>query len=276
MAVVLGLAVALSYGTADFFGGLASKRSPTAGVVLFSQLLGLAAILAISVLTADVAPGRDLALGAAAGLLGCCGLVALYRGLASGRMSVVAPITAAGAAIVPVVWGLATGERPSPPAWVGVVLAIVAIVLVSRPAEDDGEQATAGVPIAIAAGAAFGIVFVLLGETSDDAGLWPLVAGRAASTTAMLIVAAVTQMALRPHPADARTIAGAGVFDVTANALYLVASRRGLLSLVAVLSSLYPAATVVLARVVLGERIGPMQRIGLVAAAAGVVLIATG
>lgn len=285
MAVLLGLLVAASYGSADFFGGLSTKKASASAVVVFSQALGLP-LLAVLVAVAGGDPTtKTFALGAAAGGVGGIGLLCLYRGLSMGRMSVVAPITAVGAAVVPVAWGLLRGERPGTTALVGVVLAIVAVGLISRAADEVVDDVHAPTPsdappylaLAIVAGIAFGSVFVLLAETGDDAGFWPLVAGRLTSITLLGIggLAAKQSFALAGR-SPFLPIAAAGVLDMTANALFLLATRQGLLALVAVLSSLYPASTVLLARVVLQERLLGVQLAGLGLAAAGVTLIATG
>ena len=270
--------VAAAYGTADFLGGFASKRTTAAAVVVFSQAVGLAIMVAIVALDSQSEPTpRAFLFGAMAGTVGSVGILLLYSGLAMGRMSVVAPATAVGAALVPVAWGLTEGERPSLFALVGAALAIVAIVLISRAAHDDTSDAgVGGLDRGIGAGLAFGIVFVALSETPRGSGMWPLVAGRATSVVLVTLAALVVGWRLRPEPGDRKAILAAGVFDTTANALYLLAVRRGLLSLVAVLSSLYPAATVVLARAVLHERISRPQLAGLVLAATGVALIAKG
>ncbi|MBW3557820.1 MAG: DMT family transporter [Actinobacteria bacterium] len=282
VAVLLGLAVAGAYGAADFLGGLSSKRAPATTVVVVSQLCCLP-LLAVLVGAGGGHPStRAIGLGAAAGSVGAVGLSCLYRGLARGRMSVVAPITAVGAATVPVAWGLIGGERPSPMALAGVLLAMVAVALISRlpapaPGTGQGQAGDSAIGLAVVAGAAFGTVFVLLDATGPDAGFWPLVAGRTTSIVALVTVAAATGQALAPPAARMLpTIAGAGMLDLSANALYLLATRRGLLSVVAVLSSLYPAGTVLLARTVLGERMAGHQVLGLVLAAAGVALIAAG
>lgn len=295
MALVLGLLVALTYGSGDFFGGLASKRSPTTAVIIGSFALGSVGIAAVTlgwgvVGTLPHARGRDLAIGAAVGVLGPVGLGLLYRGLATGRMSVVAPITAVIAAIVPLAWGLAAGERPSGVALVGVAVALVAVALISgAPAHEDHPGDAPDPPIvqvigpAVVSGLAFGAIFVLLGEATAHAGLWPLVVAR--PVAAAISVAAALVLARRAGvPATGRIVApaaawpyvvGAGVLDVTANGLYLAATNRGLLSIVAVLSSLYPAATVIGARVVLGERLHRLQLAGLALALAGVAAMAT-
>lgn len=277
--MLLGLLVALAYGSGDFFGGLATKRSPVATVVVFSQLSALPLLGLTVALTGGQPTLRTFVLGAAAGAVGGVGLVSLYRGLASGRMSIVAPITAVGAAVVPVLWGLIHGERPGPVALVGVVLAVVAVGLISR-SPDDREATGDGVPfllLAVLAGLAFGTVFVLLAATGDDVGFWPLVAGRTTSILLLGAGALATGRGLVAPPAAVTPrIVAAGVLDVTANALYLLAARRGLLAVVAVLSSLYPASTVLLARLVLRERLTRLQVGGLGLAGAGVVLIAAG
>ena len=283
MAVVLGLLVAVSYGAGDFFGGLASRRVATPVVVATSQVLGLLLLATIVVTTSGHEALRDdVAAGAAAGSIGLVGLLLLYRGLAVGSMSVIAPITAVGAAVLPLGWGLASGERPGAPALVGVVLALVAVSLVASPADETaaGTPPVQGhareVALALGAGAAFGVVFILLGTTSEDSGLWPVLSARMASVT--LVTTGTLAMGHRlTVPRGSRSlVAGAGLLDVSANALYVVAAREGLLSLVSVLSSLYPAATVLLARVVLREHVTARQRLGLGLALAGVALIASG
>lgn len=287
MAIVLGLLVAATYGSADFLGGLSSKRASVSAVVVLSQLTGLPLLAVLVVAAGGEANGRTLGLGAVAGAFGAFGLVCLYRGLASGRMSVVAPITGVGAALVPVAWGLVRGERPDTLALVGVALAVIAVGLVSRTDDDvlDGEDTGSAeeraptssyVLLAVLGGIAFGTLFVLLAEAGDDAGFWPLAAGRAVSIPVLALGTVVTRRSFAVASRSAFvTIVGAGVLDMAANAFFLLASRRGLLALVGVVSSLYPAATVLLARFVLHERLRPVQLGGLVMAATGVVLIAT-
>jgi drug/metabolite transporter (DMT)-like permease len=281
VAIVLGLAVAVVYGSADFLGGLATRRSSTFAVVALSQAWGLAVLVAAWPLFGDAHPvPRDLALGAAAGAVGLVGVALLYQALADGSMGVVAPITAVGAAVLPLAWGLGSGERPAPVALAGMVVALVAVALVAG-----GASAEAGSPapgagrhlgLAAGAGAAFGALFILLAATGDDAGLSPLVAARVASLTLLLAAAAILRPPLRPAPGAAAAVAGAGLLEMAANVLFLLAARRGLLSLVAVLASLSPAATSLLARTVLGERLRRVQVGGLGLALVGLVLIASG
>jgi drug/metabolite transporter (DMT)-like permease len=279
MAVMLGLLVAVSYGAGDFFGGLSSRRLTPTVVVQASQLVGLASLaVALAVVPDQRLVGIDVARGAIAGTVGLLGLVLLYRGLAAGAMSIVAPVTAVGAAALPVVWGLLDGERPGAAALVGVALALLAVLLVSSPAADG-----APVPgrarealLALLAGSAFGVVFILLGSSGPDSGLWPVFGARAASVTVMTIVLlARGRPPSIPPPGTRLLVAAAGVLDVLANGLFVVAAREGLLSLVSVISSLYPASTVVLAAVVLHERVDRRQQVGLALALVGVLLIAS-
>ena len=282
MAVVLGLAVAVAYGTGDFLGGLSAKRNPVLLVVACSQAVGLVLLALAATTVGRGEPGAaDLALGAAGGVGGLVGLVLLYRGLATGAMGVVAPVTAVAAAVVPVLWGLATGERPSAVALAGMAAALVAVALVA--AEGPSRETPAGEPergrglgLALGAGAAFGAFFVALAATNERSGLWPTVSARVASLVEVGVVLRVLKTPRSLAPGTAAGVAGAGALDALANALFVAAVRQGLVSLVAVVVSLYPAATVALARVVLRERVARRQAAGLGLALAGVALIAGG
>lgn len=286
MAILLGLAAALTYGAGDFVGGLVSRRAPLFSVVLLSQVAGTALLLVAVPFFVESGPTASaVAWGGASGAAGATGVLFLYKGLAAGRMSVVAPITSVEAAVVPVVWGLAAGERPAIVALVGVVVALAAVVLVAgfdpgEAAGEDGSGSTErggrlapGVAEALIAGVAFGAFFVLLDGAGDETGLWPLVGGRTASLTILTILVLARRERISAAPGTRVPIVAAGVLDVAANLLYLLATREGLLSIVAVLTSLYPASTILLARIVLGERMGRLQVAGLVLAAAGVVMM---
>jgi drug/metabolite transporter (DMT)-like permease len=280
MEIVLGLGAALTYGAADFVGGFVTRRAHVLAVVLGSQLVGAVALAAVMpALVGEPATGRALAWGAASGLAGAIGVVFLYRGLAGGRMSVVAPVTAVVAATLPVIFGLVVGERPPGVALAGVAVALVAIGLISRPGPSDRRDAAgsdSGVGLALVAGVGFAAFFILLERAGPAAGLWPLVGARASSILLTGALALLTSAPLRSATGMARPIAVVGLLDAAANVLYLLATQRGLLSLVAVLTSMYPATTVLLARFLLGERLTRLRAAGLGVAATAVALMAAG
>lgn len=280
MAVVLALAAALVYGAGDFAGGMATRRAPALTVVLASQVLGGLLLTALAfAIGGDPLPAGDVAWAAMAGVAGGGALALLYHGLATGVMSLVAPVTAVVAAAVPVLAGVGFGERPSPVAGAGMLLALGAIALISRPATDEhgaGHLDAKTLGLALAAGLGFGLFFIGLERTSDGTGLWPLVPARGAAALGFVGLVLATRTSLRIPAGLGRWIVAAAVCDTAANALYLLAVRRGLLAIVAVLTSLYPASTLVLARVVLGERLARVQRLGLAGAASAVVLISLG
>ncbi|MEV0827358.1 EamA family transporter [Nonomuraea rubra] len=274
MTVLLATACAIVYGTADFFGGLATRRTQVLSVVVLSQLAGLALILGLLPLLPGAYSDPALAWGLAAGLSGAAGLVLFYRSLATGVMSVVAPTTAVTSAALPVLFGLATGERPQVWALVGVLLALGAVLLISQDSSGGGHGSLSSVLTALAAGAGFGGFYILLAMAPHEAGLWPLVGARLSSVSTVALLALLTRRALKPGAGSLRIIVAAGVLDMAANVLFLLAQRDGLLSLVAVLVSLYPASTLLLANRVLGERLRAVQVIGVICALAAVALIA--
>ena len=285
MVYLLTLASAAVYGAADFLGGLASRRTSTFAVVLVSQAAGLVLLAVLMPFFPDATPStRDLLWGAAAGLTGGAGVALLYRALAIGTMALVAPTTAVCAVAIPVVGAMLLGERPAARTWAGIALAIVAIVLVSRqhtPPGDEGSRARsgmlpAGIGLALASGVAIGLFFLSLAQAGPDAGMWPLLGARVVSVTLFGVLAPWTARSLRMAWPTAVLVVSAGVIDMFANALYLIASRSGPLSVVVTLSSLYPASTVVLARIVLRERLNAWQGAGIVCALGAVVLIVSG
>ncbi|GAC1307555.1 MAG: DMT family transporter [Vulcanimicrobiaceae bacterium] len=275
MAIVLALLAATVYGASDFLGGIASRRNAPGTVVLLSQIAGVV-VLGVAWF---VLPGRfyasDIAWGIAAGFAGSIAIVALYAALAVGRMGVVSPITAVIGASVPVVAGFLFGDRPTGLALAGVFCAFAAVALVSANAETRrvslGEP---GVTLAILSGIAIGALFVLLGRGHADAGLARLAITRATSIVLLLSYALIRRESLRPARGSFRGILVAGALDMLANVLYVDSTRYGLLAIVAVLTSLYPASTVLLARLVLDERLTAPQWVGVALAAGGVVLIA--
>jgi drug/metabolite transporter (DMT)-like permease len=245
-------------------------------VVLWSHVVGLLLVVASLPLVDGELRADDIALGAVGGVAGAVGVTLLYRALAIGPMSVVAPITGLLAAAVPVAAGLLEGDRPSLPVAVGMVLALGAIVLVS--AEGGGTLRPSdlrAVSFALGAGLGFGLFFIALSHTADGAGMWPLLGARLASV-GMLGSLALFGRIERAVPAEVRrATAAAGALDVAANLLYLLAVRQGLLSVVAILTALYPVSTVVLARVVLKERFANVQRFGMGLALVAVLLLSS-
>ena len=278
MAVLLALATSVVYGAADFLGGLAARRAHALVVVAVSQLAGLALVLALAAPAGGSAGPADLAWGACAGAAGALALTLFYRALAEGAMSVVAPITAVCAAAVPVVAGFALGDVVSAPALAGVILAPPAVGLV---ASEGGLRGLRGLRMerrsllgALVAGSGFGVVFLLLHQTSPGSGLWPLVAARIMSAVVLGTVLVTRRIPVRVPATTLPLVVAAGVFDMGANVLFLLAVRMGQLSVVGVLSSLYPVSTVILATVLLRERMSRVQLAGVGGCAVAVALIA--
>jgi drug/metabolite transporter (DMT)-like permease len=276
VAVVLALASAVVYGAADFLGGLSSRRASVFGVVAVSQLVGLLALLVLLPWLGGPVGPSDLAWGAAAGVAGATGLVLFFRTLARGIMSVVAPVTAVTAAAVPVLVGLLGGDTIGPWAAAGIVLALAAVVLVSAEGGLSALRAArpASLAPALAAGTAFGFFFVLLDRTSQDSGLTPLVTARLASVALVVVIALAGKQSLKVGRVALPLVALSGIGDMTANALFLLATQQdGQLAITGVLASLYPVSTVILAQVLLRERLAGAQVAGLGTAVAAVVLI---
>ncbi|MFO7281425.1 MAG: DMT family transporter [Thermoanaerobacterales bacterium] len=276
MAALLALGAAAAYGIGDFLGGVAARRVAASAVVLWSHVVGLVLLVGLAPLAGGEPTSRALAVGALAGVLGGGGVALFYRGLAVGAMSVVAPVAALLSAGVPVVVGLATGERPASAALVGIVLALGAVVLISREPQQLGASPLRwrALALALSSGVAFGLFFVALDRAGDGVGVWPLVGARTASVSLFVALGAARVVSASPPRGAVRPAVGCGVLDAGANVLYLEALGHGLLSVVSVLTALYPAGTVLLARFVLGERLSAMQRSGLLIGAVAAVLIA--
>ncbi len=278
---LLALLSSITYGMADFLGGLASRRASTIAVVIVSQFAGLVLVaIALPLLPRASATWVDMVWGGAAGLAGGIGVALLYRGLAIGPMSIVAPVTAVCAVIVPIVVGLAMGEALSMMTGAGIVLAATSIVLVGQSGEKRSARGrnrmARALRISLAAGVVIGFFLVALERTPAAAGLWPLVAARAVSIALFVAIALA-----RPEPHNmssqgAAVAIGGGFADMVANILYLVAVRQGQLSVIATLASLYPASTILLARVVLGERLVRHQKIGVAGAVVAAAMIVAG
>lgn len=279
LAVAFGLGAALAWGLADFLGGIQSRRVQLLTVMFLSQAAGLVLVLALVAARGDGPPsGEDLLFGSLSSVVGLLALGAFYRGLAIGAMGVVAPISAT-AAVIPVAVGIATGERPSTVQVVGFAVALTGVFLASREPAAEGERrpgVAAGAGLALVAAAGFGCFFLLIDRASDGDVLWAILANRVTGVT--VLVAMV--LALRPRlgiaAGDRRALVAVGVLDITANSLFALASTEGLVSVVSVLASLYPVVVILLAHIVLRERVHRIQQVGAVGALIGVGLISGG
>jgi len=274
---LLALSSSLLWGAGDFLGGTVSRRLPAVAVVGVSQALALLVFAAVAGINGEAAQGMP-AIGwwwaAAAGIAGLVGLVAFYAALAGGTMGVVAPIAALGV-VVPVGAGLLAGERPSAVQLAGAVLGVLGGVLASGP-ELRGGAPRRPVVLALVAGVSFGLVLLFLARGSEESPLLTLVGMRTTSVSVLVVAALVARSLGGVRRADLAVLGLIGLLDGGANLTYAIATTAGLLSLVAVLASLYPAVTVVLARLVHHERMTRVQDVGVAAAVIGVVLVASG
>jgi uncharacterized membrane protein len=276
LAVVLSLVSAALYGGADFLGGVAARRSTILSVTVISQAAGLA-LLAIAVPFFRAHPSAaDLWWGLLGGVFGGIGISMLYHALSIGKMGVVSPITAVLAAVVPVGVGLVRGDPLHWFQFVGIGCALVAVVMISLSFEGSGvrEISTKGVKEAIISGIAIGGFFLVLGLSRSSAGVDALLAARVGSVLFLLLLAGATRTSLRPSAGTLPTLLAIGAVDMVANVLFVIAAQTGALAISAVLTSLYPASTVFLARAILKERLQLSQKLGVGLALVGVALIA--
>ncbi len=267
------------FGTGDFFGALAAKRMRLAEVMVAGQTVGLVGVLVAAFLVADQFIAVDVLWGALGGSAGFVGVSLLYRGLARGPMGVVAPLTAINSAAVPAMWGvIVNGDTLGSPAWIGVGLALAAVALVSW--NDDVHTtpiSKQAVIEALLAGTGFGFMFIALAQTDPASAPWAIVGARGLTASVLLTYFLVKRRAIVPGDKISRwLVVGVGLFDTFSNAVFLVAAEHGSLTVVAVLTSLYPIATVVLAGLFLHERLTRPQTAGFVAAMLATGLIASG
>lgn len=292
MALVLALGSGLTFGVADFAGGLAAKRASATSVTFVSQAIGLIVLLPLLGVLPGTPSVAAFVSGGLAGIAGALGVVAYLRALALGPMGVVAPLASVVGVMVPVVVGVVAGERPSLLAALGIAVGLIAITVVARGGRRTEDQDTGGRPtnssagasvvldrrgplLALAGGAAFGVFFVLLDLTPTGSGLWPLVGARIASLALMGGAVALVSRTLPPRDAMPM-VAASGVLDMLANILFLLATRAGLLTISALLASLYPVVVVVLARQLLAERLRRPQVVAVVLALLAVGVITVG
>ena len=277
MATLLALVAAAAYGSADFLGGIAARRAALLAVALIAQAVGLVVVAFALLVHPEAFSLVALRWGAIAGIAGAAGITLLYHALTVGRMGVVSPVTALLAASIPVVVGISRGEHPMPLQEVGLLLAAIAILAISASTDSDGrrEFATAGLWEAVLSGIAFGAFFTLLGLARHDAPLLTLLGSRLASVFMLAVIVVATKTSLRIGGALAPLLL-CGVLDMAANLLYILAARLQGIAIASVLTSLYPAATVFLAALVLRERLSRVQLGGVLCALVAVVFIAAG
>ena len=272
IAAVFALGSALWWGAGDFTGGLATRRSDALRTVLIGYSVGLVALTIFALVRAEpLPPISDLVWGALAGLCGLVGVSALYRGFATGRMGVIAPISAVLAAGLPVVFNALTAGLPGALQLAGFVLALAGIWLLARPERLSGRPA--GLGTAILSGLGFGSFFITLRQVGPEAVFWPLVAGRVASCGVVLTFALITRRWLPLRQSPLRLVALAGTLDALGNLFFLLAIQSGRLDVASVLASLYPAVTTLLARLAIKEHLTRLQMAGVAMAVAAIMLI---
>lgn len=280
VAVALGVGTALCWGLADFLGGIRTRSLTLAAVLLVSQLTGLAAIAVVVVVGGVGAPSLgDIAPALAAGVCQIAGIAALYRALAIGTMSVISPVSASGAALIPVIVGIAIGERPESVQAMGMAGAFAGVILATRSPQraDAAALPRQALGLATIAALGFGGFYVGMDAAVDEANpFWALLAARVSAGAVLVAVLLSVRPRLGAGRADLPSLAAIGLLDVTANVCFTLGTDTGLLSIVSVLASLYPVATVVLARALLGERLVAVQGAGVAVAIAGVAMISAG
>jgi drug/metabolite transporter (DMT)-like permease len=281
MVILLGLAAAVLYGGGDFIGGMATRRMHVLTVLMLAETAGAITALAAALIAPGAVSPAGLAWGFSAGVIGGLGLIIFYVGLATGPMSVVAPVSGLVSTVLPVGVALAWGERPGAGVYAGALLCLVAVVLASSAGDTAASRGKGrpgrAVAYGTASGTAFGLFFLLIRNAGQSGAVWPVAAGRIGELVAVLATALVLRRGLQARGFDGRLLLAAtfaGVIDVIANICYVAATRTGQFGLAVVMASLYPGVTVLLARVVLGERLRWIQRAGLAIAALGIVLIA--
>jgi drug/metabolite transporter (DMT)-like permease len=275
MAVVLAALAAIFSGTGDFLGGVASRRGRVMAVVAGSHIVGIAATFVVAPLVGGDPSAADLAWGAAAGASGGLGILGLYLGFSHSAVGIVSPIAAVGAAGWPVLFAVVTGERPGLVVWTGLTLGVVAIWQVSR-GDAAGAPVAPGVTMGLLGGAGFGGLLILLSRVSEEAGVWPLAPARTAGFLVVAAVALALGQATIPARSSLLPMAGAGAATILGNGSFIIATQEGSLATVSVVAAMFPAATVVLARLVWKEELSRSRLVGLGLALVAVALVAAG
>lgn len=274
MSIICGLTSALSWGAGDFAGGLASRRGSALTVVFFSQLIGGTLLLILALLfSRSMPPAAHLLSGGLAGVFGVLGLIFLYKGLARGRMGLVAPLSAVVTALIPLSFSILVEGFPGMLRIIGFAIAMAAVWLLASPGGHLKIERRE-LQLSLFAGLGFGLFFILMDHATSQAILWPLVAARGAAIGALLALLVARRQLRQPPPSQLTVIALAGILDTSGNAAFAMAAHVGRLDIAAILASLYPASTVMLAWLVFREQLGRQQWIGVAAAGGALILIA--
>jgi drug/metabolite transporter (DMT)-like permease len=270
--ILLGLAASLSWGSGDFFGGIASRRAKAMSVVALAYTTGFFLLIALALLWREPLPtSGDVLWSVLAGLAGASGLIAFYSALAIGQMGIIAPISAVLSAAIPVLFSTFTQGPPAPLRIGGFLLALLAIALISRPQRSAGRPD--GLWLALLAGCGFGVFFVLISRVQPTSTFWPLAVARLSSVTFLFIISGIRRESLKPTRGMMRYMLLSGMLDAIGNAFFVLAAHSGRLDIASILSSLYPAATVILAALILHERINRVQAVGVGLALVAIALI---
>lgn len=277
MVTIFASLSALTYGSADFCGGLAARKSDAIAVVFWSQGVGLLlALFAAPILGSSSVTLGDILWGVCAGLAGAAGVGILYRGLASGLASVVSPVAALTGATLPVLFAVLAGERPEMLTWLGVSLVLPAILFLSSEQEEKKGHVLKSLQMGFLAGCGFGGFFILIARTGDGSGMWPLFAARAATVPVFLLIILFRRRSVFLRKGSLRPAVLAGLLDMCANIFYLLAARTGFMVTAVIITALYPAPTVLLQHIVRGEKLTVLRILGLILAIIGAALIGIG
>lgn len=277
MTAIYAILCSLCYGCADFAGGLAARRSPVFAVAIVSQLVGAVTILALLPIMGGADSFAEVwKWGMSAGIVGSAGVVMLYHGLATGYAAIVSPLSALTSAVIPVLFGLILGERPDAMDWAGIALAVPAVLLLSMGDGKGSGQVSLSIRWGLLSGLGFAGFFILISRCGENSGMAPLVAARMGGIPVLLGIAFIRRQRLVLVRGSRLAVLGAGILDMGANVFFLLAVRSGLLIIATTITALYPAPTVLLQRLLLGEKITALRLAGLVLAVLGVVFIAAG
>lgn len=277
MAIFYAIISAILYGTADFSGGFAARKIPVQSVLVASQAFGAVIAVAAALAGGSSAGVRDFGWGALAGLGGALGILFLYTGISKSIVAIVSPVSALVGALFPLLFGVITGEHASAAAWVGVAICLPATVLLSFERNPDASRSLRSAFLyGLTAGLGFGLFYIAISRPAQSAGYWPLVAARITTVGLITVASAVRRVPVQRSAFRSAPVVSAGILDMTANITFVAATHAGVLALVTVVTAMYPAPTVLLARVVLREKMGILRVSGVVLALAGVALIGLG